>query len=466
MYFGALPPEINSGRMYAGPGAESMVAAATAWESLAAELRSTAESYNSIIAGLTSGTWAGPASASMASAAAPYATWMQATAAQAEHSAAQAQAAAAAYETAFAATVPPPAIAANRSQLAALMASNLLGQNTSAIAMTEAQYGQMWSQDAAAMNSYAGQSAAATKVTPFSQPPQTTNPGGPLHQLASNTGTAAASAGSQAHSQAAQMFSAVPSALQSGGGSSPLQGLLTSLGDFVSTQSSPSSLAADVELVAKAILPANVAAISALLGLGLGAKALSSAPAAAGISALSAGLGSTTHVFGAAAAGSAGAAASAVSATVGGSGAVGGLAVPPSWATATPEIRLAASALQGAGVQAAPVIAADGSTSMLGQMAAASMAGSAAGNAGTRAAGGAMARIGRSMSDKDKQTPGKLKRVLAELAQDPESVQHWHTDQAHLETLLAQLSKQPGIHAVHLSSGNMPNPAAPKPPSG
>ncbi|GLE53913.1 hypothetical protein ATCCBAA256_34750 [Mycobacterium montefiorense] len=42
MFYGAFPPEFNSGRMYSGPGAESLVAAATAWENLAAELQSTA----------------------------------------------------------------------------------------------------------------------------------------------------------------------------------------------------------------------------------------------------------------------------------------------------------------------------------------------------------------------------------------------------------------------------------------
>jgi PPE-repeat protein len=42
MMFAALPPEINSGRMYTGPGPGSMLAAATAWEQLAADLESTA----------------------------------------------------------------------------------------------------------------------------------------------------------------------------------------------------------------------------------------------------------------------------------------------------------------------------------------------------------------------------------------------------------------------------------------
>ncbi len=141
--------------------------------------------------------WQGPTSAAMAAAAAPYAAWMSATAAQAEQTAAQAKAAVAAYESAFAATVPPPVIAANRSLLMALVATNFLGQNTAAIAATEAQYAEMWAQDAAAMYGYAGQSATAAQVTPFRAPPQTTNPGGPAQQgaaVAQATGTRAATA--------------------------------------------------------------------------------------------------------------------------------------------------------------------------------------------------------------------------------------------------------------------------------
>ena len=135
--FGALPPEINSGRMYAGPGAGSMLAAAAAWNGLAAELGSAASSYGSVISALTGGPWVGPSSTAMAAAVAPYVAWMRATAGQAELAATQAQAAAAAYAAAFAATVSPPEIAANRAQLMTLVATNLFGQNTPAIAATE-----------------------------------------------------------------------------------------------------------------------------------------------------------------------------------------------------------------------------------------------------------------------------------------------------------------------------------------
>ncbi len=173
--FGALPPEINSGRMYVGAGAGPMLAAAAAWDELAAELHSTAAAYGSTIESLTAGPWSGPSSLAMAAAAAPYVQWMSATGAQAELAATQAKLAAAAYEAAFAATVSPPIITANRSLLATLITTNLLGQNTPAIAATEAHYMQMWAQDAAAMYVYAGSSATASQLSPFAEPPQTTN---------------------------------------------------------------------------------------------------------------------------------------------------------------------------------------------------------------------------------------------------------------------------------------------------
>src|ERR1700761_9196556 len=193
--FAVLPPEVNSGRMYAGAGAGPMLAAAEAWNGLAAELRATALGYSSVLSELTSQAWHGPASASMAAAVAPYVGWLSTSAAQAEETAAQAEAAVAAYEAAFAATVPPPAIAANRAQLMALIATNFFGQNTPAIAATEAQYAEMWAQDAAAMNGYAGASAAATTLSPFTSPPQTTDPAGTGTQAAAVTQAAASPAG-------------------------------------------------------------------------------------------------------------------------------------------------------------------------------------------------------------------------------------------------------------------------------
>lgn len=201
LHFGALPPETNSGRLYSGPGSAPMLAAAAAWDAVSNELFSTATGFGLTISELIGSGWSGPASAAMANAAAPYVAWLYDTAAQAEHTAAQAKAAAAAYELAFAMTVPPPVIAANRSLLAALVATNFFGQNTAAIAATEAHYAEMWVQDATAMYGYAGSSAAASPVDPFTGPPATTNPAG----VAAQSGALAHPAADAGAAQAASL---------------------------------------------------------------------------------------------------------------------------------------------------------------------------------------------------------------------------------------------------------------------
>jgi len=207
--FALLPPEVNSGRMYSGPGPGPLLAASEAWDGLAAELGIAASGYGSALAELTSNSWVGPTSTAMVSAVAPYIDWLTSTGAQAEATANHARAAVAAYEAAFAMTVPPPVIAANRALLAALVATNFFGQNTPAIMMTEALYAEMWAQDAAAMYGYAGASQVASQVTPFVQPPQTTNPEGTSNQ-ADAVAKAAAAPASQAATVAQNAVSSAP----------------------------------------------------------------------------------------------------------------------------------------------------------------------------------------------------------------------------------------------------------------
>ncbi|ORB75825.1 hypothetical protein BST44_02575 [Mycobacterium scrofulaceum] len=168
--------------MYAGPGSGPMLAAAAAWDAIAAQLESAANGYFSEITGLAGQTWFGPSSMRMVAAAGPYMAWLQASAAQAAQTSAQAYAAAAAYELAFAMTVPPPVIAANRAQLLALIATNFFGQNTPAIAATEAQYMEMWAQDATAMYTYAADSSTMSTLTSFNEPPPTTSQAGQADQ--------------------------------------------------------------------------------------------------------------------------------------------------------------------------------------------------------------------------------------------------------------------------------------------
>jgi PPE-repeat protein len=172
--YGLLPPEINSARMYAGPRAGAMWAAAAAWETVAAQLGATASSFQTTVSSLTGGPWKGPASTLMAAAATRYVQWLTATSANAEQVATQTRLSAGAFEAAFSATVPPEIVAANRARLMALVASNILGQNTAAIAATEAEYAEMWAQDVAAMAGYdVGTTAAGAAQTPFSVPPLT-----------------------------------------------------------------------------------------------------------------------------------------------------------------------------------------------------------------------------------------------------------------------------------------------------
>ena len=113
----------------------------------------------------------------MMNASANFMQWLVATAERCAQTASAAASAASAFEQAFAMTVPPALVAANRAQLLLLIATNVLGQNAPAIAANEAMYAEMWAQDAAAMNVYAASSAAATGALPqFTAAPNTVNP--------------------------------------------------------------------------------------------------------------------------------------------------------------------------------------------------------------------------------------------------------------------------------------------------
>jgi PPE-repeat protein len=170
MNFAVLPPEMNSARMFAGAGEGPMLEAAAAWDGLAGELRAAAGSFAAVTSELAGESWQGQAALAMTRAVIPYVTWLSAAATEAEQTAIQARLASSAFEAALAATVHPIVVGANRTQLVSLVRSNLLGQNAPAIATTEAEYEQMWAQDAAAMSGYhAGASAAASRLTPWHQ---------------------------------------------------------------------------------------------------------------------------------------------------------------------------------------------------------------------------------------------------------------------------------------------------------
>ena len=370
--FGALTPEVNSARMYAGPGSSSLQAAASAWNGLAAELQSAAQGYETVITQLSSDEWTGAASASMASAAQPYVSWLNTTAAQAEQAATQARAAAAAHEQAFAATVPPPLIAANRAQTAAAVQANVFGQYTPLIAQLEAQYSEMWAQDSAAMYGYAGQSAAATQVTPFTSPAATTNPAGTAAQSAAVSSATGTSAATSSQTILQELTSSMPTSLQSlssptsAATTTPFQNLwsflfgtttiATNLSALVTSYSPYAALFYNTEglpyfSVGMGNFGTQIAKSAGMLGGAVPAAV--PPPALGGLGGLGAALG--------------GGAAHSVSAISGGAGAVGKLAVPASWAGAIPQaaphgVQLVSS------VSAAPEAAGAGGGNLLGGM--------------------------------------------------------------------------------------------------
>jgi PPE-repeat protein len=353
--FAALPPEINSARMYSGPGSGPMMAAAAAWNNTAAELSTTATACQSVISELTGGEWLGPSSEAMAAATAPYIDWMHATAGELEQAAAQAMASAAAYEAAFGMTVPPPVIAANRAQLAALVATNILGQNTPAIMATEAHYAEMWAQDAGAMYGYAGSSASAARLNPLTSPAPTTNPGG-LGAQAAAVSQAAASGGQTAGFQG--LVSNVPNAMQSLATPLAAQVADNPLDDFFANSlvsNIPNGIFDTIAWQMFALIPATI-----LYGYYLGGGSAGAGAAAVAGDDLGAGLGG--GVLAGAAAPAAGAIAGAagpggglgapVLAGMGSASSVGGLSVPTGWSAATPDAE--ATTLAGSGWTAPP----------------------------------------------------------------------------------------------------------------
>ena len=361
MDFAFLPPEINSGRMYDGPGSGPMLAAAAAWDGLAADLHSTATSYGSVISELGAGPWLGAASAAMTAAVAPYVAWMRSTATQAEQTAIQAKAAAAAYEVTFAAMVPPPVIAANRALLQALVATNLFGQNTPAIAATETLYAEMWAQDATAMYGYAGTSASATTLTPFTPAPQTTNGTSPaastqpaasqlastaLQGLTSTAATNATSAATLPDFESNVLF--LPNVAQAALTPLNTTGLFTDL-TYDDSEVRDEALKGTEDKIAEKL---GITDVGQYLPLGDAAPSttprLATVLGQAEVPSVTAGLGQAPSV--------------------------GRLSVPPAWTVAAPEIRLAAVTLPATSLGAAPEVMAAGPGTLFSEMALANMA--------------------------------------------------------------------------------------------
>lgn len=325
--------------MYAGAGSGPLMAAAAAYANLAAEVSSTATQWESIISLLTTEQWTGAGSAAAAAASQPIVSYLTTTAASLEQASAQATASAAAYEAAFAATVPPPVIAANRSLLATLVATNFLGVNSAAIAATEAQYAEMWVQDATMYATYQAASAAAGTLQPVTPLTAAPNPGASTLQ-----GAAVANASANAPVQALAGVSNAP--LAAAAPITTTGGLLGSIDNFLGTPAVLNGINGGVNTAAWFVMNTIPTAVS--LGHTLGSVpaipiAVDSVAPAAGAAAVAEGtmVGSVAPV-------------GAASATLGEASAVGGLSVPAGWSAAAPATLASSTApLEGSGWTAA-----------------------------------------------------------------------------------------------------------------
>lgn len=196
------PPEVTSTLIHTGPGAGSLIEAAGAWQRLAVELENSVAGYTSSLSSLTE-QWSGPSSMAMLQAVQPYLQWLRTTAQQTQQIAASAESAASAFTAVRSAVVLPAVVAANRTRLTQLLATNRFGQNTAAIAETENEYQTMWTNNSTAMAQYQAASTQATgQLSQFESPTNTTDEAGTEEQAdavsaadATGTGSTASSIG-------------------------------------------------------------------------------------------------------------------------------------------------------------------------------------------------------------------------------------------------------------------------------
>lgn len=218
--------------IYGGPGSASFTSAAASWADISSAYASAASTMTALSASLAS-EWTGPSASAASGVLNTYTSWLTSASATAQTTSQMAAKASALFEAARAASVPPPVIAENRAQLLMLIATNILGQNTPAIAATEAQYEAMWAQDGGTMDAYAAASAANSQTSqPVSPAPDTS------HAMMTQASPAAppADPSSVAHSAAA---TSTPSPLSAGTATDSGTSALSSLSPVASMATVP-----------------------------------------------------------------------------------------------------------------------------------------------------------------------------------------------------------------------------------
>ncbi|MEQ0575133.1 PPE family protein [Mycobacterium tuberculosis] len=167
-----IPAEYISNIIYEGPGADSLSAAAEQLRLMYNSANMTAKSLTDRLGELQEN-WKGSSSDLLADAAGRYLDWLTKHSRQILETAYVIDFLAYVYEETRHKVVPPATIANNREEVHRLIASNVAGVNTPAIADLEAQYEQYRAENIQAMDRYLSWTRfALSKLPRWREPPQ------------------------------------------------------------------------------------------------------------------------------------------------------------------------------------------------------------------------------------------------------------------------------------------------------